>query len=299
MDDILCIWNGEEDDLNKLHDYLNNLKPKLKFTIEREVNNKINFLDLTIKRTNNDLEFEIYRKPTQINNIIPFNSNHHMQHKNAALNCYIHRMHKVPLLPEAFEKEYKYIKNLAKEHHFPENHIDKLIQRFKLRQDPLYLPETNDNHVYRCITYNESTKRLEKLFYKNNIKLIYKTNKTIESYLNNSKDKSEMNNNSGIYRIKCKDCNAIYIGQTGRSLKIRINEHRKHITSNVFQHRLNMGHNIDYENTEILHKCCKGKKMDLLEALEIHRHEKDQQFTIINDKMQLNPTPIFKYLKKL
>lgn len=115
--------------------------------------------------------------------------------------------------------------------------------------------------------------------------------------LNNSKDKTDESNNSGIYRINCKDCNAAYIGQTGRQLKTRINEHKKNLTSNVYQHRLNLGHNIDYENAKLLHKCSKGKRMDLLEVYEICRHEKDIKYHVINDKLQINPPPIFKYLK--
>lgn len=299
MDDIICIWDGESEDLIKLHDYINGLREKLKFTIEQETNNKINFLDLTIKRLEHQIEYEIYRKPTQINNIISYTSNHHIQHKNAALNTYINRLHKIPLKDEAFQKELKYIKQLAKEHQFPEKHVDKIIHKYKIRQDPLYKPKEQKDIIYRCITYNDTNKRLEKLFYRNNIKLVYKTRGTLNNILNNAKDKIDTSNNSGIYRINCKDCNAIYIGQTGRQLKTRINEHKKNITSNVYQHRINSGHNIDYENTKLLHKCQKGKRMDLLEVLEICRHENDNKYNTINDKTQINPTPIFQYLRNI
>ncbi|KYN17167.1 hypothetical protein ALC57_10579 [Trachymyrmex cornetzi] len=34
-----------------------------------------------------------------------------------------------------------------------------------------------------------------------------------------------------VYKINCGDYDASYVGQTGRKLKTRISEHRKHITS--------------------------------------------------------------------
>ena len=39
-----------------------------------------------------------------------------------------------------------------------------------------------------------------------------------------------------VYKIDCRDCEASYIGQTGRCLKTHINEHRNHINWNTTQH---------------------------------------------------------------
>ncbi|KYN17793.1 hypothetical protein ALC57_09923, partial [Trachymyrmex cornetzi] len=36
-----------------------------------------------------------------------------------------------------------------------------------------------------------------------------------------------------IYKITCKDCDASYVGQTGRKLNSRITEHRNHINWNT------------------------------------------------------------------
>ena len=43
----------------------------------------------------------------------------------------------------------------------------------------------------------------------------------------NNKIKPEKEDLTGIYEIECNDCKAIYIGQTGKSFKERINEHSK------------------------------------------------------------------------
>lgn len=65
MDDIIIICKDTMEELNIFNEYIHNLA-KHKFTIELELNNKINFLNLTLIRNtlNNRINYEIYRKPT-------------------------------------------------------------------------------------------------------------------------------------------------------------------------------------------------------------------------------------------
>jgi hypothetical protein len=57
------------------------MHPKIKFTIEEEVNNKINFLDISIEKTHNELQLGIYRKPTATDLVIHNESCHPYEHK--------------------------------------------------------------------------------------------------------------------------------------------------------------------------------------------------------------------------
>ena len=51
---------------------------------------------------------------------------------------------------------------------------------------------------------------------------------TLRRLLTNVKDKDEPENRPGaVYRIKCSDCQATYIGETGRNLTTRLNEHKR------------------------------------------------------------------------
>jgi hypothetical protein len=45
VDDILIIYNTRPININNTSEEYNKMHPKIKFTIEKEVNNKINFLD--------------------------------------------------------------------------------------------------------------------------------------------------------------------------------------------------------------------------------------------------------------
>jgi hypothetical protein len=62
------------EDFNKVH-------PKLKFNIEQQTSNKINYLDLSITKYQNNLEFEIYRKPTTTDLILHNTSRQPFEHK--------------------------------------------------------------------------------------------------------------------------------------------------------------------------------------------------------------------------
>ena len=59
-----------------------------------------------------------------------------------------------------------------------------------------------------------------------------------------------------IYCIPCDDCNKIYIGQTGKSLQVRIKKHKYSIrraqeSSAVFLHVRDSSHRINFNNAAI------------------------------------------------
>jgi len=67
-------------------------------------------------------------------------------------------------------------------------------------------------------------------------------------------------NKNVVYRLRCKNCNASYVGQTKRRLTTRVTEHKNDINkksskhSVITEHRLELNHEIDWENPTILDK---------------------------------------------
>ena len=60
-----------------------------------------------------------------------------------------------------------------------------------------------------------------------NIRVAHKPITTLRRLLTNVKDKDKPENRQGaVYKIKCCDCQASYIGETGRNLSTRLNEHQ-------------------------------------------------------------------------
>jgi len=55
---------------------------------------------------------------------------------------------------------------------------------------------------------------------------------TAQKLFTRLKDPLPLSEKSGVYSLRCKDCPATFIGQTGRKLSIRISEHKKLSTIN-------------------------------------------------------------------
>ena len=77
-----------------------------------------------------------------------------------------------------------------------------------------------------------------------------------DRWLTNVKDKDEPNDRQGaVYKIKCFDCQATYIGETGRNLNTRLPEHKRatrngDLKNNIAEHHLQTNHRIDWDSAE-------------------------------------------------
>ena len=77
-----------------------------------------------------------------------------------------------------------------------------------------------------------------------NIRVAHKPITTLRQLLTNVKDKDEPSDRRGaVYKIKCCDCQATYIGETGRNLNVRLTEHKRatrngDINNHIAEHHL-------------------------------------------------------------
>ena len=86
------------------------------------------------------------------------------------------------------------------------------------------------------------------------VTLTFKYKNTIRSQVVSNTDRSNIGN-IGVYLIPCKDCSSRYVGETGRNLEVRIEEHKRACrigleNSVVARHALDASHRIDWNNSK-------------------------------------------------
>ena len=89
VDDILAAFDNEQDSLNFLN-FLNNRHPNIKFTIEKQINHSIAFLDLFISGINNqNLILQTYHKSTYARPFISFKRATSFSYKLSLIKCLV------------------------------------------------------------------------------------------------------------------------------------------------------------------------------------------------------------------
>ncbi|CAG7726619.1 unnamed protein product [Allacma fusca] len=282
VDDILCII-PEDFNIEEFLNALNSLYPTIKFTYELEQQNKLPFLDMLIIRHSDHLEFDIYRKPTHTNNYIPSDSFQPWNQKFAAFNSMIHRCLNLPLNKNNQNKEIKNIMSIASNLGYTKTSIQKLIRKHEnkklIRDATTFIAEKDDVKRVRISYYPPLTNKMKTVFRKHNIQPIFTNDNKIKNLLGNTKDKDKPEDCSGIYKIKCKDCQGIYIGQTKRNIKKRFKEHLYYAKykyenkSALSDHLIATNHTTSFENLNLIQKIDKPSQLNIREAIAMKKNK--------------------------
>ena len=308
VDDAIYISQNNGINTQQIINEINNIHNKLKFTIEEEHDNKLNYLDVTISKSNNKFTYSIYRKPTQTDLIIPNKSIHPYQHKMAAFYSMLHRMLKIPMNSIEQNKERNIIKQLAKANGYHNKTIDKIENKIRQKLNIKDNANINNNnpteYKYTTITYyGHISNKIAKLFKNTNIKIAYKTDNKIINKIT-FENKLDQHDKNGIYKIKCPDCNKYYIGQTKKKLKIRYSQHLNafkkpnRYKSNLATHSINNNHMFPpINNMTLIKSLPKSNKMNIWENMEIYKHQQNK--TLIKEQIQIKTKQddTFKLLK--
>ena len=94
---------------------------------------------------------------------------------------------------------------------------------------------------------------------KENVSLAFHYKNTIRNKIVRNNNRNKNNEEVGVYCIPCSDCDQCYIGESGRSLGIRLEEHKRACRlgknySAVATHTIDVGHRIDFKSSAIVHK---------------------------------------------
>ena len=201
------------------------------------------------------MEVDLYRKSTHTNKYLSFSSHNPNQSKQAVVKSLLDRAKNIPsTISNQRNEQERVIKGLALN-----GYSSKFIQQ---TSQPTETPNRlNNNQLgFTCIPYirgvSEKTKRV---LCSAGVRTAYKPMPSLDDIFGKAKDKQADSETKGIiYKFECPDYPFTYIGESKRSRKSRLAEHkpgvRPEIKSAIKDHAETTGHETSMENTKILEK---------------------------------------------
>ena len=113
VDDVISAVSGNE--AGRLVSHLNSVKPSIQFTLEREKDRHLPFLDLNVYRGElGSLETSVHRKPTHTDKYLAFDPHHPICHKKSVAKTLLRRADCLPSSLDSKAEERKYVSNVLK-----------------------------------------------------------------------------------------------------------------------------------------------------------------------------------------
>ena len=201
---------------------MNSIRPSIQFTMEKEQDNKLPFLDVLVTRTEQGFRSSVYRKSTFTGQYLNFNSHHPYMVKKGIVHCLQHRAKTISSDTDAYKEEMISLKHDLHRNNYPES----------ITSAPRNLDKRMENNTRKltkvCLPYvKELAERIQKICSPNDIRTVFTSGSTFWRYLFRVKPPTEFNMTKNcVYSIPC-SCGKIYKSETGHPLKVRLEEHWK------------------------------------------------------------------------
>ena len=274
---------------------MNSQHRNIKFTVEKEKDSTLSFLDVNASKVNDSFETSVFRKKTFTGLGMNYESAVDNSYKRNLIGCLVMRAYRICSNYFDFTKELDLLKKYFLANGFPlkfiERNIREKLNQIFIKNDPI--TSVSPKLFYLKIPYYSSysykmKRNLVQLFKKYypqiHLRVILTNTNTIGSMFK-FKDQLHANLCSEIvYKYSCGDCDATYVGKSQRHLKTRISEHKgvsvrtgQHLTkpafSNIRNHAWEKDHRILEDNFKVICKTSSNTDLLILENLTIHQHK--------------------------
>ena len=251
VDDTFCVFETEHDAL-LFFDFINTRHPNIRFTMEKEVDHKLPFLDVFIHNHSPGPTTTVFRKKTFTGLLTNYFSFTAFSYKIGLVRALIHKPSKINNKWSGFHNDVKHLTFILRKNLFPTHLIDKVLNRCITRAQT---PSSDGDQVQSSVTVKYfklpyvgpfstvAQRRLRKLVkqfcFDLDIKLAFSSFKIRNMF--SVKDPVPFHLRSRVvYQFTCAGCNACYVGETFRHISTRIREHLgRDRTSHIFHHLQN------------------------------------------------------------
>ncbi|XP_015115626.1 uncharacterized protein LOC107040185 [Diachasma alloeum] len=282
VDDVLAFV--PKDKINSILCCFNSYHKRLQFTLEREENCRINFLEVTLIRSKRKIDVDWYRKPTSSGRYLNYYSHHTKGHKISTICNLVDRA--ILLSNVEFHlKNLVFIKWSLIENGYPERLILKTVSR---RQSLLLYPKHYHSEEFFKLRRLKEDRRvtlpyvqglsenLQSNLKKFKVSLSFRTDSNLRWLFTGHKDKLRREQQvNTVYKISCLECRFIFIEHTKRPLGVRMKEHYQslrqphsfQVSNRLTEHAFRYVHDFDFERVEVLAVESNYKKRELLSLI--------------------------------
>ncbi|UYV76981.1 hypothetical protein LAZ67_14002674 [Cordylochernes scorpioides] len=223
---------------------------------KNESNGYLPFLDILFENKLNYLQTTVFRKPSHSPLYLHANSFGPISHKIFLVKTLTKRA-----FTHCSTDKLKYIElNTIQEELISNGYTKEFIKKHSYKINSFHSKTELKN---KCIMpYGAGAERIAHILKNSGITTVFKNAPSLKTIVRNTitKQKVEIGNTKDVvYRIPCKSCNVSYIGETGRFLGTRLQEHKsswKYAKERfaMVEHGLRSGHQPDWENTSTIYR---------------------------------------------
>lgn len=282
VDDIFAVFSNEQE-ATKFFNYINNKHPNIKFTMEKENEQKLAFLDVLIDNSMPNIKTSIFRKKTftaLLTNYLSFTS---FSYKCGLIKCLVDRAFKINNTWLGFHIDLTEIKNILKKNAYSDFIVNKIIYTYlnhKVKDVSMERKESLEVRYFKLpyignysyLTKSKINKIIKRYCKSCSVKIIFTSFKIGSMFSSKDKIPNHIKSNV-VYQFTCASCNASYIGETTRRFGQRIEEHlKKDKSSYVYKHihdKVTCFDAADIKSFSILDKADTKWQLKLKEGLHI------------------------------
>ncbi|CAN7976819.1 unnamed protein product, partial [Ixodes persulcatus] len=258
IDDIFMIWTGTEDELNTFISEYNSVHSSIRFT-HNVSQQAISFLDVTVEIQDNKLSTKLYRKPTDRQQYLNYDSCHPRHCKNSLPYSQAHRYKRICSNEQDFKQNADNLTTALIRQNYPPGVINSAIEKASRLDRTTAINKTSvrssENNQYNLVlTYASNLPNINNILRKNfNIlsqnqrlqsvfpqapRVVYRRGKSLKDMLVRSKTTHEEFLGSRPCRVpRCKVCShmteSVEVKSTNSDFTFRINGNYNCNSANV------------------------------------------------------------------
>ena len=261
--DVFSVVKRES--IQTLLDHINELDEQIEFTIQREEGGLLPFMDAAVRRADTGLlQTAVYRKPTHTDRVLNFFSHHSRSARAAVVHALLDRIKthfadaEQDYEGRSLEKQRVFKTLLADDYpgRFIEHITSKRSRRLRRAVGGLdKRGESQGEERWITVPYVQGTSEaIATILRSLGIRVAHRASQWKWCVCAGILDAIPPESRNGVvYRVPCQDCQAVYVGETLRTLPTRLQEHQCHTQkgklqgSAIAEHACSLQHQISWD----------------------------------------------------